>query len=83
MTGDEFKQALDELGWKQSDFCRKTGVHRNSVSGWAIEGPPQWVSEYLRALQAISALHAAFILPPPRERKSKDADSSPAELGKN
>lgn len=75
MTGDEFRQALDELGWKQSDFCRKAGVHRNSVSGWVVEGPPQWASEYLRALLAINALHAAFILPPPRKRAPGSGDA--------
>lgn len=70
MTGEEFKQALLDLGWKQSDFCRRTGVHRNSASSWAIEGPPLWVSEYLRALLAIQSLHAAFIAPPPRAKSA-------------
>jgi len=73
MTGDEFKQALHDLDWKQSDFCRKTGVHRNSASGWAVEGPPQWAAEYLRALLAIKALHAAFILAPPRPKAAESS----------
>lgn len=83
MTGEEFKQALHDLDWKQSDFCRKTGVHRNSASGWATEGAPQWAAEYLRAILAIKGLYAAFILPPPRERQSSAAATLPDEIAKN
>lgn len=83
MTGEEFKQALDGLGWKQSDFCRKTGIHRNSASGWATEGAPQWAAEYLRAMLAIKGLYAAFILPPPRERQNTSAATPHDEIATN
>jgi len=54
MTTDEFKTALDELGWKQATFSRRTGVTRNTVWRWmnGTEGMeiPQWAAEYLRVL---------------------------------
>ena len=30
MTIEEFDAALAELDWKVSDFCRATGLHRNT-----------------------------------------------------
>lgn len=72
MNGSEFKEALAALGWKQSDLSRKTGMHRNTVSGWAQEGPPPWVSEYLGALLGIKHLHDAFVAAPQRERLMLD-----------
>lgn len=68
MTGEEMKQALAALGWKQADLARKMGVHRNTVSGWAADGAPLWVSEYLGALLGIKGLHDAFVAAPPRQR---------------
>ena len=34
MTIEEFDAALAVLGWKVSDFCRATGLHRNTPSRW-------------------------------------------------
>lgn len=68
MTGEEFKQALSALGWKQADLARKMGAHRNTVSGWAADGAPLWVAEYLGALLGIKGLHDAFVAAPPRQR---------------
>jgi len=68
MTGEEMKQALAALGWKQADLARKMGAHRNTVSGWAADGAPLWVSEYLGALLGIKGLHDAFVAAPPRQR---------------
>lgn len=81
MTGDEFKAALRELGWKQADLCRKAGLHKNTAVGWAATGAPQWVAEYLGALLAIKRLHDAFILAPPRERLN-ETDESPGDEGR-
>ena len=38
MTLDEFESAIAALGWKASDFCRATGLHRNTPSRWRNEG---------------------------------------------
>ncbi len=67
MNGQEFKGALAALGWKQSDLARKTGLHRNTISGWAQDGAPLWVSEYLGALLGIKRLHDSHIAAPRRE----------------
>ena len=67
MTGEEFKRALADLGWKQADLARKTGTHRNTVSGWAADGAPLWVSEYLGALLGIKGLHETFLEDEPME----------------
>jgi hypothetical protein len=32
MTAQEFTSALDELGWKQSDFCRMAEFGKNTPS---------------------------------------------------
>ena len=63
MTGDELRAALAELGWKQSDLCRKVSMGKNTVSGWAANGAPDWVAEYLGALLAIDRVHAAHVRP--------------------
>ena len=63
MTGDELRAALVELGWKQADLCRKVGMGKNTVSGWAARGAPDWVAEYLGTLLAIERLHATHVRP--------------------
>jgi transcriptional regulator with XRE-family HTH domain len=63
MTPDEFTAALAGLGWKASDFCRKTGVERSTPSRW-INGKteiPGWVPSYLGAMNDIKQLHAKYI----------------------
>ena len=63
MTPEEFTAALAALGWKQSDFCRKTGVAQQTPSRWANGHTPvqQWVRAYLGAMLDIKRLHAAYI----------------------
>lgn len=78
MTGEEFKGALSALGWRQADIARKMGVHRNTVSGWAADGAPLWVSEYIGALLGIKGLHDAFVSAPPRQRL-ESLDDEPLE----
>ncbi len=65
MTPEQFTQALDTLGWKQSDFCRKTGVSKDTPSRWVTGKTPiqAWVPAYLGAMQDLAALHAKYIAP--------------------
>ena len=65
MTPDEFTTALDNLGWKQSDFCRKAGLDKNTPSRW-VNGKtpiPAWVAAYLGAMGEIKRLHRVYIEP--------------------
>ena len=66
MTIDELDTALNELGWKISDFCRATGLHRNTPSRWRNEGVeiPLWVSKHLALLLEVKRLNAAYLVPP-------------------
>ena len=66
MTIDEFDGALAELGWKVSEFCRATGLHRNTPSRWRNEGVeiPGWVPKHLGLLLELQRLHAAYLMPP-------------------
>lgn len=65
MTPDDFTAALAALGWKQSDFCRKTGMTKQTPSRWAngLTPIPLWVAAYLGAMQDIKRLHLAYIDP--------------------
>lgn len=72
MNGHEMRAALQALGWKQTDLSRKTGVHRNTVNGWAHDAPPQWVAEYLGALLGIKRLHDAHVAAPRKEGANID-----------
>ena len=51
MTGEEFKAALKRLKWSQAELGRRLGVHANTVTAWANEGPPGHVAEYLRVME--------------------------------
>ena len=65
LTGEQFAQALAALGWKQTDFVRRTGLTTGTVSRWATGqvAVPLWVGEYLGALQELAALHARYVKP--------------------
>lgn len=65
MTVEELDAALVALGWKVSDFCRATGLHRNTPSRWRTEGVeiPAWVPQHLGLLLDLKRLHAAYALP--------------------
>lgn len=65
MQVNEFESALAALGWKQSDFCRKAGVARNTTSRW-LNGHtpvPDWVPSYLGAMSEIQRLYDHFVKP--------------------
>ncbi len=65
MTPAEFTAALAAIGWKQSDFCRKTGVSKDTPSRWANGLTPvqPWARAYLGAMLEIKRLHAAYVDP--------------------
>lgn len=65
MDKDELRQALDTLGWKQSDLARKLGMTAGAVSRWATGEPiPVWLAEYLRVMQELDRLHRLYVKPP-------------------
>ncbi len=66
MTLEEFDAALAALDWRGSDFCRATGLHRNTPSRWRNEGVeiPGWVPKHLGLLLELQRLHAAYLVPP-------------------
>jgi hypothetical protein len=63
MTPQEFAAALEALHWKQSDFCRKSGVNKSTPSNWMTEKTPipLWVGAYLGAMQDLAALHSKYL----------------------
>ena len=65
MDADQFTTALHDLGWKQSDFCRKTGVNKSTPSNWVTGKTPipAWVAAYLGAMGEIKRLHRVYIEP--------------------
>jgi transcriptional regulator with XRE-family HTH domain len=65
MDKDELRQALDALGWKQSELARKLGMTAGAVSRWATGEPiPVWLAEYLRVMQELDRLHRVYVRPP-------------------
>lgn len=67
MNKDELRQALDALGWKQSELSRKLGVTTSTVSRWATGEPiPVWLGEYLRVMQELDRLHRLYVRPSKR-----------------
>ena len=66
MTIDELDAALQSLGWKVSEFCRATGLHRNTPSRWRNDGVeiPAWVPKHLGLLLELHRLHATYLIPP-------------------
>ena len=65
MTIEDFDAALSAIGWKQSDFCRMVGLHRNTPGRWRNEGVsiPEWVPKHLALLLELKRLHAAYLVP--------------------
>lgn len=66
MTIEELDAALAALQWKVSDFCRATGLHRNTPSRWRNDGVeiPAWVPKHLGLLLELRRLHDVFLTPP-------------------
>lgn len=77
MTGDEMREVLHGLGWKQADLCRRLDKNKNTVSKWATEGPPNWAAEYLQMAQALDQVHRRFIRPGRAAAPAEHDDSQP------
>lgn len=62
----EFDEALTALSWKVSDFCRASGLHRNTPSRWRNDDVPipLWVDKFLGMALEVKRLHDRFVLPP-------------------
>ena len=75
MTLEEFDTALAALDWRVSDFCRATGLHRNTPSRWRNEGVeiPGWVPKHLGLLLEVQRLHAAYLVPPGTKAREQAA----------
>ncbi len=75
MNGNEFREALKAIDWKQSDFARAMGVHRNSVSDWCsdVGQPPIWAQRYVQLLAKLKALSLEYIEPPPKDGNENTA----------
>lgn len=65
MTPEEFTEALSTIGWKQSDFCRRAGVAKDTPSRWTTGKTPipEWVPQYLGMVQEVARLHALYVAP--------------------
>jgi lambda repressor-like predicted transcriptional regulator len=65
MTPEDLSGALEELGWRQADLCRKAGLHKDTPSRW-LSGKtpiPAWVPAFLGAMQEIQRLHRKYVQP--------------------
>ena len=81
MDKDELRQALDALGWKQSELARKLGITAGAVSRWATGEPiPPWLAEYLRVMQELDRLHRQYVQPPRRVRVAAPAPDAGAPM---
>ncbi len=69
MNIEEFDAQLKALGWKVADFCRATGLHRNTPSQWRTQGVPipAWVPKHLGLLLEVQRLQNSYVTPPKKE----------------
>ncbi len=83
MNGNEYLEALQSLGWKQSDLCRRVDVSKNTASRWGQDGPPRWVGEYLGVMLELDRLHRLFVRPPKAEKSEPDEnEDAPSPNGR-
>ena len=73
MTGKEFAEGLEALGWRQVEFADRAGVGAVTVNRW-IHGRlpvPPWAAAHLRLLLAADQFHRTHVAPPPRSRTTR------------
>jgi transcriptional regulator with XRE-family HTH domain len=80
LTPSEFCQALAALGWKQTEFARRTGVTQATVNAWANGRAPApvWATAYLEALCDLAMLHRKYLAPTQPERPTAPPDGAQA-----
>lgn len=79
MTPDEFRQGLDGLGWKQSDFALATGLSKVAVSNWLNNTAtplPLWAQNHLSLLLKLHHLAGELLTPPTKAAKKKSIASN-------
>lgn len=83
MTGDQFAQGLELLGWRQVEFAAKTGVAPDTVNRWIHDRQPipAWAAAHLRLLLAAAEFHRLHVAPPPRTRRKASTTNQPTEGG--
>jgi hypothetical protein len=65
MTAEQFTEALDRLGWKQTDFCRMAGLNKSTPSRWMAGAEiPEWVPKFLGMAIEVKRLHDTYVVPP-------------------
>lgn len=76
----EFDRTLAALDWKLSDFCRMTGLHRNTPGRWRREGVPipEWVPRYLVLTLEVQRLHQHFVVAPRGDGEPVEPSEAPA-----
>lgn len=77
MTKNEFKEGLELLGWKQTDFAMSIGLSKVAVTQWMSgKNPlPLWACNYLRMLLKLHELRQhltdGILDPPTKTAKAK------------
>lgn len=81
MTGEEFSQALADLGWRQVEFAARTGTSPDTINRWANgrQPIPAWAAAHLRLLLAADQFHRQHVAPWPRTRRPAAADQPAGE----
>ncbi len=54
MPVDALELSLKHLGWTKAELCRRLGLSKDAPRRW-IEGPPQYVKEYIRVCSLLKA----------------------------
>ena len=87
LTPEQFNAALADLGWKQTDSARMTGLSLSAVNRWAtgLAPAPLWATAYLGAMLDLAALHRKYLAPPPSSSRPLSAaeeapEAPPARL---
>ena len=80
LSPDQFTSALAALGWKQTEFARRTGMSTTAVNRWATgkDPAPLWATAYLDAMLDLAMLHRKYLAPMPPERPTGPTDSTQA-----